>query len=94
MEASTSRNVGGATDEGRAGVLSRGLSALTGKAGESLATTATLPPSTDGWQDSALEFNAPAAGAVRVALRRKPCTSSPCPAFGSVWLDAFELRRL
>ncbi|MDT7781461.1 MAG: hypothetical protein QOC99_3973, partial [Acidobacteriota bacterium] len=48
------------------------------------------------WQDFSVEFNAPqtTSGAVRVALLRQPCTSSPCPAFGSVWLDAFTLRRL
>jgi hypothetical protein len=65
-----------------------------GKSGEALATAAPLAPALTAWQDFALEFNAPAAGAIRVALRRQPCTSSPCPAFGSVWLDAFELRRL
>ncbi len=64
------------------------------KSGEALAETATLPTSAGGWQEFALEFKAPPAGAVRVALRRKPCASSPCPAFGAVWLDAFELRRL
>jgi hypothetical protein len=64
------------------------------KSGEGLAETAALPPSTDGWQDFTLEFTAPPSGAVRVALRRRPCASAPCPAFGGVWLDAFELRRL
>lgn len=64
------------------------------KPGESLAQTATLPATSGGWQGQALEFAAPSAGAVRVALKRKPCASSPCPAFGAVWLDAFELRRL
>lgn len=64
------------------------------KSGESLAQTATLPATSDGWREQALEFTAPSAGAVRVALRRKPCASAPCPAFGAVWLDAFELRRL
>lgn len=64
------------------------------KAGAALASTPALPNATDGWRDFALEFVAPAGGAVRVALRREPCASSPCPAFGSVWLDAFELRRL
>lgn len=64
------------------------------KSGEALAETATLPPSAGGWQEFVLEFTAPPAGAVRIALRRKPCSSSPCPAFGNVWLDAFELRRL
>jgi hypothetical protein len=64
------------------------------KSGGALAESATLPASSNGWQDFALEFTAPPAGAVRVALRRRPCASSPCPAFGGVWLDAFELRRL
>jgi hypothetical protein len=64
------------------------------KSGEALAESAPLPAASEGWQDSALEFTAPTPGAVRVALRRKPCATSPCPAFGSVWLDAFELRRL
>jgi hypothetical protein len=64
------------------------------KPGAALASTAALPPATEGWRDFALEFDAPAGGAVRVALRREPCATSPCPAFGNVWLDAFELRRL
>lgn len=65
-----------------------------GKSSASLASTAPLPASTPGWREFALEFAAPAEGAVRVALRRKPCATSPCPAFGSVWLDAFGLSRL
>ncbi|MFL6336750.1 MAG: tetratricopeptide repeat protein [Pyrinomonadaceae bacterium] len=62
--------------------------------GGSLAATNPLPATSDGWQELALEFTAPPPGAVRVALKRRPCTSGPCPAFGAVWLDAFELRRL
>jgi hypothetical protein len=64
------------------------------KPGATLAATAPFPPATDGWRDFALEFDAPPAGAVRVALRREPCASPACPAFGGVWLDAFELRRI
>ncbi|HEX8290760.1 MAG TPA: tetratricopeptide repeat protein [Pyrinomonadaceae bacterium] len=64
------------------------------KSGGALAESAALPASTQGWQEFALEFTAPEAGGVRVALRRRPCATSPCPAFGGVWLDAFELRRL
>jgi tetratricopeptide (TPR) repeat protein len=64
------------------------------KAGGSLASAPPLPRATDGWRDFSLEFDAPQAGAVRVVLRREPCASAPCPAFGSLWLDAFELRRL
>jgi tetratricopeptide (TPR) repeat protein len=64
------------------------------KPGGALAESAALPATSDGWREFALEFTAPAAGAVRVALRRRPCATAPCPAFGGVWLDAFELRRL
>lgn len=64
------------------------------KTGAALASTTALPNDTDGWRDFALEFVAPPMGAVSVALRREPCATSPCPAFGNVWLDAFELRRL
>lgn len=64
------------------------------ESGGALAESATLPAPASGWQEFALEFTAPAAGAVRVALKRRPCATSPCPAFGGVWLDAFELRRL
>jgi tetratricopeptide (TPR) repeat protein len=61
------------------------------KSGETLAAAQPLPAGTTEWRDISLEFNAPASGAVRVVLARQPCTSSPCPAFGSVWLDAFKL---
>jgi hypothetical protein len=64
------------------------------KSGEVLGSAAPGLPSTDGWQELAVEFTAPRAAAVRVALKRRPCPSAPCPAFGAVWLDAFELRRL
>lgn len=65
------------------------------KSGAALASSAPLSPALTNWQDFSVEFDAPrGVGAVRVLLRRQPCASSPCPAFGSVWLDAFELRRL
>jgi hypothetical protein len=64
------------------------------KTGGTLAAAPPLPRATDGWRDFSLEFEAPRAGGVRVVLRREPCANAPCPAFGSLWLDAFELRRL
>jgi tetratricopeptide (TPR) repeat protein len=62
------------------------------KGGGTLATLPTLSPEMTEWRDFSAEFTAPAAGAVRVALKRQPCASSPCPAFGSAWLDAFKLQ--
>lgn len=64
------------------------------KVGGTLATLPALSPEMNEWRDFSVEFTAPAAGAVRVALKRQPCASSPCPAFGSVWLDAFKLQEL
>jgi hypothetical protein len=63
--------------------------------GEALAYSPPLTPGMSGWQELSVDFAAPQGpGAVRVSLKRQPCTSSPCPAFGSVWLDSFGLRRL
>jgi hypothetical protein len=63
--------------------------------GEALASSPTLAPGTSDWRDYSVEFNVPSnAEAVLLSLKRQPCTSSPCPAFGSVWLDAFELKKL
>lgn len=65
------------------------------KSGETLAASQPFAAGTNvtnAWQDFSIEFDAPAAGAVRVLLTRQPCATSPCPAFGSVWLDAFKLQ--
>jgi hypothetical protein len=63
--------------------------------GEALASSPALAPGTSDWRDYSVEFTTPSAvEAVLIALKRQPCTSSPCPAFGGVWLDAFELKKL
>ena len=64
------------------------------KSSAALAASVPPPAMTPGWQEFVLEFTAPPEGAVRVVLRRKPCAGSPCPAFGSLWLDAFVMSRL
>jgi tetratricopeptide (TPR) repeat protein len=65
------------------------------KTGEVLATLAPLTPALNDWREFATEFQVPqGASAIRVALKRQPCATSPCPAFGILWLDAFELKRL
>lgn len=65
-----------------------------GKTGVEVASSAELPQGTTGWRDYSVDFTVPDAGAVRVELRRRPCASSPCPAFGGVWLDSFRMERL
>ena len=64
------------------------------KSGETLAASPSFEAGTEPWRDFSVEFDAPACGAVRVLLARRPCASSPCPAFGSVWLDAFKLEEV
>lgn len=60
-----------------------------------LARSASFPAETKGWQTLSTEF---AVGketdAVRIALQRQECTTSPCPVFGTVNLDSFSLEAL
>lgn len=62
--------------------------------GRELAATPTFPGGTNDWRDYSVEFVAHASGAVRLSLVRQACATSPCPAFGAIWLDRFELKRL
>ena len=46
------------------------------------------------WRDYIIDFTTgKSATAIRIALQREPCTSSPCPAFGELWLDEFSLKK-
>lgn len=52
-------------------------------------------PTTDGWREYTISFEGgPSADAVRIELRRQPCSATPCPIFGRLWLDNFLLQRL
>ena len=64
--------------------------------GRRLASAEPLPTgTTEGWRDFSLEFAAPeGARAVLVFVRRQECTARPCPAFGSLWLDRFGMKKL
>ena len=60
-----------------------------------LVKSETFPQSTGSWQQLTVEFTTlPAAEAIVVSLKRENCVSSPCPIFGTIWLDAFALRKL
>jgi Tetratricopeptide repeat len=60
--------------------------------GQLLASTP-IPQGTTAWKNYTLEFSSPAASrTVQVVIRRRPCQSLPCPAFGTVWFDAFVLQ--
>ena len=45
-----------------------------------------------GWNLQTVEFTTgPTTKAVVVTLQRENCSTSPCPAFGTFWLDSFKL---
>ncbi len=59
------------------------------------AQTGALPQTTNGWQDTTVNFTTGAATtAIRISLGRQPCPASPCPIFGKLWLDDFGLARV
>jgi tetratricopeptide (TPR) repeat protein len=60
-----------------------------------LAKSEAFPQTTNEWEQMNVEFTAPVKSeAVVVSLVRDNCSSSPCPIFGVVWLDAFALAKL
>lgn len=61
--------------------------------GPALAQSAALPPSMDDWREFSVEFTAPATTrAVLLAVNRLPCSTTPCPIFGTSWFDDFSLQ--
>lgn len=47
------------------------------------------------WQTLSFEFETePATNAVSLSLQRKQCSSTPCPIFGSLWVDNFAIEEL
>ncbi len=60
-----------------------------------LAKSPDLPAGTSEWRDYAIEFAVPAAAqAVTISMQRQPCSSNPCPIFGRIWLDDFQLEKI
>lgn len=60
-----------------------------------LGVSTPLSKGTTDWQISSFEFDVPVATqAVFVGIQRESCATSPCPAFGTIWLDSFSLERL
>jgi len=58
-----------------------------------LAKSTTLPADTKGWQSFSVDFNVGATtSAIRLAVQRDECSTSPCPVFGSVNFDSFSLE--
>jgi len=56
-------------------------------------TIAALLPDKNGWRSFALDLTTNAmTQAIMVSVARQNCTNDPCPAFGSRWLDSFEIE--
>lgn len=53
-----------------------------------------LRQQTDGWVDYTIDFAATDKSSfIEIRLQRRPCTTSPCPIFGTLWLDRFILQK-
>lgn len=51
-------------------------------------------PRSSNWLDYTIDVTAPdTATAIQVMLRRQACNTTPCPAFGRMWLDDFWVRK-
>lgn len=60
-----------------------------------ISQTSPFPQQLSEWQDYEIDFNSgETTSAIQLILRREPCSKSPCPIFGHLWLDNFSLRKL
>lgn len=60
-----------------------------------LGQSALLRRDTTGWQSMSFDFRTESTTpAVHLRFQRDGCTTSPCPIFGSVWLDSFSIEEL
>ena len=60
--------------------------------GPPLAQSPPLLPDKNGWRSFPLELiTNTTTQAILVTVARQNCVNDPCPAFGSLWLDSFEL---
>jgi tetratricopeptide (TPR) repeat protein len=54
-----------------------------------------LPTATTSWIKSSVEFTTlPTSQAAIIRVQRNNCDSSPCPIFGTLWLDEFSIEQI
>jgi hypothetical protein len=58
-----------------------------------LAKSDPFPSPSASWQTLSVDFK-PQSETVVISLRRDNCNSTPCPIFGTAWLDDFSLQKL
>lgn len=60
-----------------------------------LAESPVLPQKSTDWQVVSFDFQTESkTDAITLSIQRKNCTTSPCPIFGSIWLDSFSIEEL
>jgi len=60
-----------------------------------LAESPALAQSATDWQVLSFDFQTePQTDAITLSIQRKNCTTSPCPIFGSIWLDSFSIEEI
>jgi hypothetical protein len=58
-----------------------------------LAESPPLAQKSTDWQVVSFDFpTEPGTVAITLSIQRKNCTTSPCPIFGSIWLDSFSIE--
>ena len=63
--------------------------------GKTLAQSKALTENQTQWDHQSMEFSTPGDTlAVMIIVKRKTCSSSPCPAFGHAWFDSFVCKKL
>ncbi|HYG83081.1 MAG TPA: tetratricopeptide repeat protein [Pyrinomonadaceae bacterium] len=70
-----------------------GVGDASGERQVTLARSESFEKNSGGWREHAVEFTtAKTTTAVTVFLAREDCGGGPCPVFGRLWLDDFELQ--
>jgi hypothetical protein len=60
-----------------------------------LAESPPLAQKSTDWQVVSFDFQTESrTEAITLSIQRKNCTTSPCPIFGSIWLDSFSIEEL
>jgi hypothetical protein len=64
-------------------------------AGRRLAQSEAITAMTSNWQNYTVEFSTSNnTEAIIISLQRQACSSSPCPAFGHIWIDNFACQKV